>query len=358
MMDSICLFELLRYAIGKSDICNKSIGIDWDRIYGYAQGQGVTALVFDAIDRSYSSRHPLNIGFKTKMNWIGDVQQMEAIYDLHKNIIINLAKFYQQCGIRMMLLKGIGLSYDYPIPNHRPCGDIDIYLYGDLKRGDRLIKEQFGVTIDTDYHKHTVFELGGVKIENHYDFANYHKHWSSKRLDKWLKQEAENSYHTNNNIWLPSPNFNAIFLVRHAASHFAAEGITIRHLLDWAFFVEKHYNEVDWEWQWKICKEQNMNQFLLAVNNICVRYLGFDNLIFRTGGDENLTERILNDILQPEFQEKNPTNVLPYVLSRGKRWWANRWKHRIVYPEGMLTTLFSQISAHLMKPATLGNNKG
>lgn len=349
-----CLFELLCYGLGKSDECKIPDGVNWSEVYNLALMQGVEGIALDGIDRCYNQSKNLGIDFQTKMEWIGDVQQMESLYDHHKNVIVKLAKFYQKHGIKMMLMKGIGLSFDYPVPNHRPCGDIDIYLYGDLEKGDKLIHENFGIEINNDEHKHTIFEIEGVTVENHYDFANYHKHRSSKNLDEWLKNNCHtDSTDIGENVYLPSASFNAIFLIRHAASHFAAEQITLRHLLDWAFFIEKHHEEVDWDWQWKVCLEQNMHQFLLAINDICVQYLDFDASLFRTGGDAELTKRVLDEILQPEFQEENPKGMFPYVMSRVRRWWANRWKHKIVYPVGMVATFLSQVSAHLMKPGTL-----
>ena len=350
--DVACFFELFRYGIGTSDKCMMLAGVNWKVVYTIAKTQGVSGLLLDGLDRCYNQGKNIGLDFQTKMDWIGDVQQLEAIYTQHEKAIESLAKFYEDYGIKMMLLKGIGLSYDYPVPKHRLCGDIDIYLFGDLKKGDMLVRKMLGIEIDEDHHKHTVFNYKGVTVENHYDFANYYKHRSSKKLDDWLKQETERSVRKGN-LWIPSPSFNAVFLVRHAASHFAAEQITIRHLLDWAFFVDKHYEEVDWDWQWNVCKDQNMHKFLLAINEICVKYLGFSSEKFKTGGDVHLMERVFNDILYPDIQGVKPKNFFSYAKARGKRWWSNRWKHKIVYPEGLLPTFIYQVGAHLMKPATL-----
>lgn len=182
------IFELLRFGLRKSDNCIISESTDWANTYLLSSQQGVGAFTLDGIDRCYSQGRDLDINLETKLEWIGDVKQMESVYDHHKKVVTKLAKFYQKHGVKMMLMKGIGLSYDYPIPEHRPCGDIDIYLYGDLEKGDKLIKEKLGIDIDKDQHKHTIFEIDGVTVENHYDFANYHKHRSSKKLDAWLKE--------------------------------------------------------------------------------------------------------------------------------------------------------------------------
>ena len=350
--------ELLRYGIRKVDTCNLSNDeVAWNDVFAFSELQGFSALALDGLDRCINQGRMVDVDFQTKMDWIGSVQQAEVIYDQHRKAISDLAKFYNKYGIKMMLIKGIGLSLDYPVPQHRPCGDIDIYLYGDLEKADKLISQHYNIEIDHDQHKHTIFQFGEVTVENHYDFANYYKHRSSKKLDVWLKEncltESLESPVLGANVYLPSANFNAVFLIRHAASHFAAEEISLRHLLDWAFFVENHYEEVDWEWQWKTCQEQNMHQFLLAINEICVKYLGFEASKFKMGGSSLLTEKVFETIIHPCYDDVSPKGMLPYIIERGRRWWKNRWKHRVVYPESITTTFFNQIYAHLMKPATL-----
>lgn len=62
--------------------------------------------------------------------------------------------------------------------------------------------------------------------------------------------------------YLPSPYFHALFMLRHSASHFAAECIVIRHLLDWRYFVEKY------------AEQTNMHKFLDCLNAVCIDKLG------------------------------------------------------------------------------------
>lgn len=351
--------ELIKYGLRKSDACQLPNNVGWQDVFTFSMLQGVAAIVLDGVDRCFANGQDISIDFQTKMKWIGAVNHIEQIYNQHKKVIRSLTQFYRQHGVSMMLMKGVGLSLDYPEPNHRPCGDIDIYLFGDLEKGDKLISEQYGIEIDYDHYKHTVFEFEGAKIENHYDFANHHKHRSSKKLDMLLKRCVEGENRCKNvelgdtDVYLPPAEFNAIFLIRHMASHFASEEVSLRQLLDWGFFVEKHYNEVDWNWHWKICQEQNMHQFLLAVNNICVQHLGFENSKFKTGGDTYLTEKVLAAFLNANALPNYTHGVFSYPIQRLKMWWENRWKHRLVYPESLATTFFHQIFAHLMKPSTL-----
>ena len=66
-----------------------------------------------------------------------------------------------------MVLKGYGLSLDWPIPNHRVVGDLDIYNFGKWKEADSFIAEQLGIKIDDGHEHHAVFNFNGVAVENH-----------------------------------------------------------------------------------------------------------------------------------------------------------------------------------------------
>ena len=197
-------------------------------------------------------------------------------------------------------------------------------------------------------------------VENHYDFLNVHAHVSSRiierRLQALARERMECVVVDGEKVYLPSADFNALFILRHTASHFAAEKIGLRHLLDWKYFVEKNASDIDWDALERFAKEMNMHRFLYCMNAICVDYLGLpSNLLPPFERDNDLEQRVLNEIFCPEFSESKPFSAslfqsLSYKL---RRWWANRWKHRIAYREGLVSTFCVQVWSHLMKPKTL-----
>ena len=87
----------------------------------------------------------------------------------------------------MMVLKGYGLSLNYPIPSHRPCGDVDIWNFGEYRRADKVLHDKLGITVDNSHHHHTTFTFQDQFFENHYDFINVHSHPSSKVVEAKLK---------------------------------------------------------------------------------------------------------------------------------------------------------------------------
>lgn len=122
------LLNLIKLGIGhKNDIFIPK-DIDWNNIFILSQQHGVSAIVFDGINLCYKNGNGINLDFNTKIEWIGLVNQIESSYEIYVRNLESLARFYNKNGLKMMVLKGYGLSKNYPVPSHRPCGDLDIYL--------------------------------------------------------------------------------------------------------------------------------------------------------------------------------------------------------------------------------------
>lgn len=333
---------------------------DWPSVYRAAAAQGVLAVVWDGLQRLVDEGvvpEDMMPDRRLKVQWVYNVNAIEEKYRRQEKTVSRLARFYAEHGIDMMLLKGYGLSLCYPVPEHRPCGDVDIWLYGRQQEADDLIR-QHGVKVAEDEHHHTVFTVNGVMVENHYDFLNVYAHISNRvleaRLQQYARESAESIEVGGERVQLPPAQFNALFLLRHAASHYAAENIGLRHVVDWAMFIMKYGSSVDWAELERISKEVNMHRFLYCLNGIAAECAGLSAELLPEYPRDGLEMRVLNDILNPEFDEKVPEKgVVRLLLFKFRRWWANRWKHRLVYREGLLKTFVVQIYSHLLKPKTL-----
>ena len=155
-------------------------------------------------------------------------------------------------------------------------------------------------------------------------------------------------------VYLPSPNLHALFLLRHMVSHFAASEINFRQVLDWAFFVEKHTKEVDWKWLLNLLDEYHMRDFCNCINAICVEDLGFDSKIFpEVQSLPELKERVLEDILDPEYGNSGPKKLIPRLAYKIKRWQGNAWKQKLCYSESRWSAFWSGVWAKMLKPASI-----
>lgn len=360
------LFAALKAALFE-EACNQEpfdaiTNDEWTQLFELSAKQGVLALTWDGVQRLITAGviPATSTPDRTlKLRWALNVEQVEAKYQKQQKVLESLAAFYGEHGIRTLLLKGYGLSLCYPQPNHRPCGDIDIWLFGKQEEADTLLSLKKGVKIDVDKHHHTTFHIGGVMVENHYDFINIHSHRSNREVEAELKrlvveEPTEKTAVNGVVVELPSPNFNALFLLRHAAGHFAAEEIAIRHIADWAMFVERYHDQINWQWLVATAKYQRMEKFLYCIHAIAVDYLGLkSDKLPEFPRDGALEARVLQEILQPEYSKELPQSLIRRILYKTRRWWGNRWKHRIVYREGLFSTFIQQVWSHLLKPKTI-----
>lgn len=355
-MDDIqgALLTIVRCGLGNDGGLFFPDTIDWGKVFILAQKHGVTAVALDGINICYEKKRDIGIGFQTKMEWIGTVCQMESYYKKYEQTLRELSTFYQKHGIRMMVLKGYGLSLNYPIPDHRPCGDMDIYLFGEQERADRLVHEELGVKIDKSHHHHTVFVFQGETVENHYDFLNVHVRPSNKRIEAKLKKLAHMAigYAENTDIVLfPSVEFNAIYLLRHCAAHFASTKMTVKQVLDWGLFMKKHYQEINWKEYILYLKEEGMYRFYNLLGLFCMKYLGFDASVFHGLYEDKIYDRFASEILSPEFKDQENGSLLKSLSVKPRRWWHNRWKNRLCYPDSTWEEFVYGLWAKVLKPS-------
>jgi hypothetical protein len=337
------VLKLIRKAIDSSFSWLIDVNSDWKAVVEFALKQGVVGISFDSfqqiresIDQKY---HPNELEL---MAWFGYTNILEKKYEAHKVAIDKLASFYQQHDIKMMLLKGDGLSLYWPVPKHRPSGDMDIYLFGDWEKADKLVSDKLGIQVDEGHEHHTCFTFEGESIENHYDFINIKHNKSAVWIEAKLKELAGTSSY-------PSADFNAIFLIRHLGQHFAGEEVTLRQVLDWGFFMRSENKNVNWKEIIPFLKKMEIYDFFCIINSICVKYLGFKEYEFPdVSSDEALVERVMEDILNPEFEGDVPRdNKLKAIAFKTRRFFANGWKRKLVFKEGILNQFWHGSIAHL-----------
>lgn len=357
LKNSEAFLALVRLGIGH-DYLGYLKDIDWPAVKALADQHGLSAIVLDGIDKC-QIKNTNTLPLEMKLEWIGEVlQDYEQWYEQYKRAIVDIAGWHKAHGYKMMVLKGYACSLDWPKPEHRPCGDIDIWQFGNQKEIDALMMKEKGIEIDSSHHHHTVYQWNGFTVENHYDFLNVYHHKSNVELEAILKDLGkDDSYYVElygKKVYLPAPNLHALFLLRHSMSNFASTGFKLRQLLDWGFFVEKHGKDLDWQWLEDILEKFGMKQLFQIFNAICVEDLGFETAIFPVAQFlPDLKARVLNDILSPEFSEKEKGGFISRAFFKFRRWKANAWKHRLCFNESMSSAFWSGVKSHLLKPSSI-----
>lgn len=360
-VDDILLY-LVRLAIGsdEGDFVKGFDSVVWEELYDAALKHSVASIAFDGLNILYQSHSELldkDALDRFKFVWLSQTAASEQDYIKYKETVASLGRVYASEGIPMMLLKGYGLSLYWPVPEHRPTGDIDIYLFGKWREGDKVVSERFGIKANLSHHHHSVFRFEKRTVENHYDLIHTESHRSGRKIEARFKQLASSAgKEILPNIYEPSPDMNVLYVIRHTACHFAAGEMTLRQWLDCVLLVRALQEDADWSSFWNDVETMGMSDFVLALAYISDKYLDIDRSLFHiprhleSSLDPSLSERVFQDILHPTFQGTEPSGSLRHLAWMLRRWWAHRWKHNMVYRDSLISTFFTQFSAHIVKP--------
>lgn len=248
------LFGLLKSSLNgetaNADTVKGMTYTDWDRIIKMSNYSAVTPMVYDSVKDLPKESIPEKIlkrmQILTMKSEIQHAKQEDALADLSK-------KFADK-GIETIQLKGIGLSMDYPVPQHRYGGDIDIFTrkkgtvthgYSNSWNETNKIMLDEGVDVE-DYrrkhHKHSEFQYKGTNIENHNYFLNKESIPEAGKIDAYLHKvinPRERVLPNGAKILVPSKEFNSVFLAHHAFQHFVFGGMNMHNLTDWAVHLKK-----------------------------------------------------------------------------------------------------------------------
>ena len=366
IMEKVCkiIIDLLRFYIFNVRIdfsyLNSISKEEWMSVYNFTNRHNIQAIIYDAILEL--GQLPPNFN---KIPWILSNDNIEKKYYYALNVLSEIQELFTSNGIAIMLLKGIGFSSYYPIPNHRTFSDIDIYLYGDHDKGNQLLKDNFNVSVSEYLHHHTNIIYKGIMLENHYDFINIRTHKCNIKLNKILinlsvnekgeKLPLVNSGGKVFDVTIPSPTMNAIFNMRHLSAHFASEVISMRHLLDWALFLKKEHSEINFTRLCIILEDHYMLSFYNAINGVLIKNFGM-NPLYVSNYVENveLENKIFANILNPKLPSKTKSNIFVRIIDEIKIFINNRWKHKLIYPKESIFLMFIKMSmSYILNPKTL-----
>lgn len=336
------LFRLLRNVVGnqiasESDFISLSEG-EWFVLYKMVTSQGVTAITYDAL-QPILNLMPRNL----KLQWALSAERIGLRYRKQEELAKKLSDLYAANGIRTVVLKGIAVSQYYPVPQYRECGDFDCFLLGDFERGNEIAKQN-GAMVRTDDYKHSHINYKGLTVENHKFCTPIRGYRVNKEFEIYLQEllkDKPQRYLADSKMILPSATFNALFLTRHSMTHFLYEGITLRHIMDWALLLKTEQNKIDWEKVYEWCEKMNMVVFLNTLNSIVEEFLGVEINNQSIVTNPKYSYRLLRSVLYENNSVYNRENLSLW----SQRWAivcnmiAGHWKYSKIYQRSMFLEL-------------------
>ncbi len=294
--------KILLLLIGRA-LFNKDVklpsDVDWNTLYNEAINQTVLPLVYSNLTAEEKATIPKeSLSQWEKVNMFFFTKSQRVLYE-QQNVLNLLLDQKFKCAI----LKGSSAAINYPEPNLRIMGDIDILV--DPNEQENVIKllqkNGYSSVRDEEHQFHLGVSKNNITVEVHKRSNGLLFNEDSvikEKIDIFFADTLE-EININNGTPMLDDGRQALVLIIHKLEHFISGGLGLRQVCDWATFVDKRLTEKLWDEIRPFLEEIGLLLFTKVITKVCMLYLGLpkDNVPFDVDCDLELSERVMNHIL-------------------------------------------------------------
>ena len=321
-------------------------GTDWESLYRLAYEQTVVPLVTDGVNRLPREFLP-NDRPERLDPFLAD---MMSTAKRNRTLDAFIPKLFNALsGIPVVLVKGQSLAQDYPDPERRSPGDIDLLLLPSSYEAAKavLLPKASTVLEEESVVCHQGMRFRSIEVEVHGSISTL----MSRKLDRKLAALLEELFDGRSlptvtlggrEIPVPDAGFNAVYIFVHFLQHYWSGGVGLRQLVDWMTFVSVHKRDIH-----PVILEQRLDDLGLTrlwkvFAGFAQEYLGCpaEKLSLVAAPDSRKNARIWRYIRRCGNFGKNVDRNRkkePYLVRKVHSFWrlvvADRLRHFPVFPK-------------------------
>lgn len=295
---------------------------EWEDLIRLSRDQSVLGMIAKVIllNRSQVDHLPTQLRLKLKSFVVSNVM----VNDKMKKIIASVFGALRENDIPAILLKGYGLSVNYPYPQLRQNGDIDIYIGEELYLDSYRVLKKLADEIDSETtiwkSKHYHATIDEVVVEVH----RFCEVLPIKRYNRFFQSfafqgmsESISISESDIDVKIPEVTFNSLYILVHLFSHFMTEGVGIRQLCDWTMHLSKNWKQINVNMLADMLDKLNIRRAWNIFAEISVTYLGYpeDSMPLYEGYDDK-TRRRAEIVLEMILKEGNFGHASPYYQKK------------------------------------------
>ena len=268
--------------------------IDYATVLEEASAQSVFGLVYPLV----SSALPEQKAAKYEERFFTQVLQNTMVESGHAAVHELMASNQ----IPYVTIKGCISAKYYPDPSLRCMGDVDFLVKkSDFDRAVELTEKQGFVPEEEESSvRHRSLKKGTVVWEVHHTVSGIPEGMIGaicrRKLDGIIKSAVR--YETESGVFMvPDDFYHGLVMLLHVAGHVTSTGVGLRHVCDWAVFVNSMSENALIEMFRKDFKEIGLWYFAKVLTALCTKYLGLPKREFTSDVDDKLLADMMDDIL-------------------------------------------------------------
>ncbi len=290
------LLQLIRAALTDAAVAlSDGVTVDWSSVAKEAQQQAVSLLAFDAaaavaeqipaeVYRQWTERAFAAMSVDARIDHIQ--QELTALLDRDHHPYV--------------ILKGAASAAYYPKAELRTQGDIDFLIDPAQSEAISSLLQQNGYiaeNIHSDHH--TVFKKAGVVLEMHFREPAIPQGAIGDKINRFLSGNIHQPQPFNNGthpFHAPTDSRHGLILLLHSQHHMLSEGLGLRHLCDWACFVQKTADAPFWTNFVPFLQEIGLFTYASVITQLCATYFGTPTPDWVKPSEDTLCRDLLTDV--------------------------------------------------------------
>lgn len=244
-------FSILRSALWGTHVEVPKGFTQWSAVMKLAKIQALMGLVGDVLLTRSEIRETLPPKFVERLQDIPMTSVgMHSQMNMTMQLIVTTLRNH---GVEPVLLKGQGLARNYPIPELRQCGDIDIYVGEDNyeRAYDAILPTVSKIEERSKIWSSMHFDaaIGSVMVEVHQKADKMYSRKNEKIYREFMMKGLSVNLSTvkfgDVDVMTPNDTYNAFYVFYHLWRHFSTSGVGLRQFCDWACFLHAHVGKLD-----------------------------------------------------------------------------------------------------------------
>ena len=288
------LIELLAGEIsGEERLCEEDLKtVDWSEVLKEAKAQAVPLMAAEAV-----------VKYK---NYIPNYDEWGNLAATAHAINVRTAYNEQKLneimkGHPFVILKGMAAAAYYPKPHERSIGDIDFLIDSAEKQElEELLSNKGYVKQNIKNEHHVSFNKSDTHFEMHFEIPGIPYGEQGKTVRDFMMNAFKRPVISQFDDWIfPAPKdiYHGLIILLHMQHHMLDEGLGLRHICDWACYVQKTESMPFWAELLDLFKKIGILTYAKVVTKICSMYFHINCPKWAENADEELCNDVMNDVL-------------------------------------------------------------